>query len=86
MTGNLRRSGLPGEIIRLYRYAGARVETPYYVLLTDTAAVRWPYLQVAIQTALAAILFFLAAGWQWFRLRRMRRHADEITVDRELTA
>jgi hypothetical protein len=85
MTGNLRRGSLPGEVIRLYRYAGARVETPYYVLLANTEAVRWPYLQVAIQTALASIVFFLAAGWQWFRVRRMRREAEAITVDPELT-
>jgi hypothetical protein len=86
MTGNLRRGSLPGEIVRLYRYAGARVETPYYVLLADTAAVRWPYLQVAIQTAVASLLFLLAGVWQWLRLRRMRRNADAITVDPELTA
>lgn len=86
MTGILRKGSLPGEIIRLYRYAGARIEAPYYVLLADDAAVRWPYLQVAIQSAVAAMLVFLAAGWQWIRLRRMRRAAGAIRVDPELTA
>jgi len=86
MKGNLRRGSLPGEVIRLYRYAGGRVEVPYYVLMADAEAVRWPYLQVAVQTAFAAILFFLAAGWQWFRVRRMRREADAITVDPQLTS
>ncbi len=86
MSGILQRGSLPGEIIRLYRYAGARVETPYYVLLSDAKAVRWPYFQVALQTALASVLFFLAAAWQLFRLRRMQRDAEAITVDSELTA
>lgn len=50
-TGTLRQGGLPGEIIRLYRYVGYRVEAPYYVLFTQAGMLTWPYRLLALQFA-----------------------------------
>lgn len=73
--GTLKQGGLPGEVIRLYRYAGFRIEQPYYVLFASRESMRWPYLVVAAQAALAGLLFF-AGGWL---LRyRTRKRRDEV--------
>jgi hypothetical protein len=77
MTGVLRHGGLPGEVIRLYRYSGARVEEPYYVLFADGASVRWPHWQVAAQLALGAILFAGLGLWQRRRFHRLNETIDK---------
>ncbi len=71
MTGILKQGGLPGEVIRLYRYAGHRVEKPYYVLFSRRSALWWPHLQVAAQFGLGAVGFLLIALWQRRRKARM---------------
>lgn len=70
MTGVLRRNGLPGEIDRLFRYAGFRVEEPHYVLFAEPAAMRWPYLMAMVQFAIAALLVLLLALFQRRRVQR----------------
>lgn len=78
MTGVLRHGGLPGEVIRLYRYAGARVEEPYYVLFADAGSVRWPHWQVAAQLALGSVLFAALALWQRRRVRKLTEAVAKI--------
>ena len=75
MSGVLRQGGLPGEIVRLYRYAGYDIERPYFVLFVDPAAMRWPYISAAIQLLIAAILAGLVAMFQSRRWRRIGRAA-----------
>lgn len=60
-AGLLRVNGLPGSIVRLYSYAGFRVEQPYYVLYADPRTIRWPYYVTAAQLAIAAFLSLIAA-------------------------
>ncbi len=76
VTGILRRGALPGEIVQLYRYAGYRVEQPFYVLYSDLAALRRPYFVVAGQLAFAALLAAIVALLQGRRLRAIRRRID----------
>lgn len=72
-TGILKQGGLPGEIVRLYRYSGARVEEPYFVLFASPAAIRWTHIQVALELFLATAIFLVLALWQ---KRRAKRLAD----------
>lgn len=76
ITGILKRNALPGEIADLYRYAGYRVEQPLFVLYPDAASLRRPYLVVAAQLAIAALLVFALAALQWRRLRRLTGAAE----------
>lgn len=79
MTGILKRGALPGEIVQLYRYAGYRVEQPFYVLHSGMASLRRPYLVVAAQLAIGALVALLFGLIQWRRERRLHREA----VDRK---
>jgi hypothetical protein len=69
--GILQRGGLPGEVLRLYRYVGYQVDEPYYVLFASRASMRWPHLMVAGESALAALLILIAAVL--VRARRPKR-------------
>ena len=71
LSGVLRQGGLPGEIVRLYRYAGYEIDRPYFVLFIDPAAMRWPYLSAAVQLLIAALLAALFALLQARRVRRL---------------
>lgn len=73
MTGILKRSALPGELVRLYRYAGYSVEPPYYVLFASDTALRWPYFELAIEFAIGAILFFALGFWQHRRMKWLEK-------------
>ncbi len=75
MSGVLRQGGLPGELVRLYRYAGYDIDQPYFVLFIDPAAMRWPYISAAVQLAIAAVLAGIVALIQSRRLRRIERTA-----------
>jgi hypothetical protein len=68
-AGILMPDALPGSIVRLYEYAGYKVERPYYVLFTNPHSMRWPYYLTAIQLALGALLSLIAAGLQDYHLR-----------------
>lgn len=80
MTGVLQRGGLPGEIIRLYRYAGHRVEDPYFVLFTGTRSVRWARFVIAGQLIAGALLVAGLAIWQ---RRRSRKLAESVRVENQ---
>jgi hypothetical protein len=77
-TGILKRGGLPGELIRLYRYSGARVEEPYFVLFAGPEAMRWPHIQVALQLLLAGAIFFVMGLWQRRRVKRLMGSVSEV--------
>lgn len=80
LTGVLKRNGLPGEIVRLFRYAGYHLEDPHYVLFAETSAMRWPYLTTAVQLIIGALLVLGLALLQRHRLGRIdqRVHRDAI--------
>lgn len=71
VTGVLQRGGLPGEIIRLYRYSGHRVEEPYFVLFRGTRSIRWARFVIAGELVIAALLVAALGLWQRFRSRRL---------------
>lgn len=71
MSGVLKRNGLPGEIVRLFRYAGFRVEEPHYVLFAEPSAMRWPYLSAMVQLAIGAALALLIGLLQRRRVHRI---------------
>ena len=81
MTGVLKRNGLPGEIIRLFRYAGYQIDDPYYVLYLDPAAMRWPYWTLIAQFVIGAVLALLFGLVQQRRVkvidRQVNRRAPE---------
>jgi hypothetical protein len=72
-AGILMRGGLPGSILRLYHYAGYRIEQPYYVLFASTLTMRWPYYVTAAQLAIAALAVLLAALVQHRHILRLTR-------------
>lgn len=71
--GILKRNGLPGEIERLYQYAGYSLSDPTYVLFSSAAVMRWPYLVWAWEFAIAGVLIGLAVLFQTMRYRRLER-------------
>lgn len=71
--GVLRRNGLPGEVVMLFRSGGVPVASEHYLLYRSARAVRWPYYQLALQLALAALLLGVAS---WMEDRRYRRLAE----------
>lgn len=75
-SGVLMRNNLPGSIVRLYRYAGYRVERPFYVLYASSTTIRWPYYVTGAQLALAALVTLIAALVQ-------HRHVVYISHPRE---
>lgn len=73
MSGVLKRNGLPGEIVRLFRYAGFNLEEPHYVLFAEPAAMRWPYLSAMVQVAIGAGLALVVGLLQRRRVVRIDR-------------
>jgi hypothetical protein len=72
MTGILKQDGLPGALIRLFRYAGYRVQDPHFVLFADAATMRWPYLLTAFQLGFGALLAAAVGLLQKRRVTRLR--------------
>ncbi len=69
--GILVKDALPGELFRLYRYAGFRVTPTHYVLFRSAATMRWPYWIWASEFAVGGLVIALGALVQWFRRRRL---------------
>lgn len=69
--GILVKDALPGELFRLYRYAGFRVTPTHYVLFRSTATMRWPYWIWALEFGIAGLVIALGAMIQWLRRRRL---------------
>ncbi len=70
-SGILQRNALPGELVRLYRYAGFRVEKPYYVLFLDKSTIAFPKLKIALDLLIMAVVFALLGLWQRRRIKRL---------------
>lgn len=69
--GILVKDALPGELFRLYRYAGFRITPTHYVLFRSAATMRWPYWIWASEFAVGGLVIALGALVQWFRRRRL---------------
>jgi hypothetical protein len=78
--GILVADALPGELFRLYRYAGFRVAPTHYVLFRSTMTMRWPYLVWITEFAVAGLLIGLAAGVQWLRRKRLIDRTDKAAM------
>lgn len=72
ITGILKQNGLPGALIRLFRYAGYRVDSPHFVLFADAATMRWPYLLTAFQLGFGAVFAAAVGLLQKRRVKRLR--------------
>ncbi len=73
--GILKKNGLPGELVRLYRYAGFEVLPTHYVLFSSAEVMRWPYIVWASEFGVAGFLVGLGGIVQWLRRRRLARLA-----------
>ena len=73
MVGVLKRNGLPGEVLRLFRYAGYQVDDPNYVLFIEPSAMRWPYIATIVQFVVGALLALGVALLQRRRVRQIDR-------------
>jgi hypothetical protein len=76
-AGILERNALPGSIVRLYRYAGYKVENPYFVLYTSQQTLRWPYYLTAIQLLVASLVVLIAALLQYRHVRSLDEELPE---------
>jgi hypothetical protein len=78
--GILVRNDLPGGLRRLYLYLGYTPAPHYYVLYASPLTMRWPYYLAAIQLALGALAFLVAALFQRRRVNRLTRSARRRTL------
>lgn len=69
--GILVRNDLPGALVRLYRYLGYYPASRYYTLYASSETIRWPFYMIALQFALGAAVFLLAAALQGLHVRRL---------------
>ena len=76
-VGILKQGALPGEILRLFRYAGYHVEEPYFVLYKDSEAMRWPYWLMGGELLIAAVLVLAIGLWHRRRAQRQENAAAE---------
>ena len=60
--GVLRQGGLPGELVRLYRYAGLKIDPGYYVLFASTGSMRRAYMVSAGELLVLALVALLLGG------------------------
>jgi hypothetical protein len=77
MNGVLKRNGLPGELVRLFRYAGFNLTEPHYVLYAEPTAMRWPYLMTMVQFMIGALLALIIGLLQQRRVRSIDRDIHE---------
>ncbi|CAN5288203.1 hypothetical protein BH11PSE5_BH11PSE5_10750 [soil metagenome] len=73
--GILRRGGLPGELVQLYRYAGYRVAPDYYVLFESEASMRRDYVTNAVELLVLAFFILLLGGLYSYRRKRLQQQA-----------
>lgn len=71
--GILRRHGLPGELEKLFGYAGFDAARPYYTLFATRAGLTWSYRVAATQLALGGLVCLVVAGLLHLRRERLRR-------------
>lgn len=81
--GILRRGGLPGELVRLYRYAGFRVDPNYYVLFSSPEAMRRAELTEAVELLIFAVFLGLIGAIFAFRHRQLVKRASASPLEPE---
>ncbi len=81
LTGILKRDALPGELVRLFRYAGFEVAADYHVLFARRDSLQWPYRVLAVELLLVALLSGIGALGLHLRRERQRR-----AVGRQISA
>lgn len=75
--GILRRNGLQGELVKLFRYAGYDAAQPYYTLYASRAGMTWAYRVAITQLALGGLACLIAAGLLHLRRERLRRRLHD---------
>lgn len=85
-TGVLRQGALPGEVVRLYRYAGYRVATPHYVLFTQPDMLTWSDRLLAFHLLVSALIALIGGMLQLAHARRMLRELGPVTLDPQKNA
>lgn len=78
--GLLRANALPGEIARMYQDAGIELSPEVMVLQPGTAHARWPFLVLAGQFALQAIIF---GAFAYYERRRLKRTIERMAAAQE---
>lgn len=73
--GILRRGGLPGELVSLYRYTGFRIDPSYHVLFSSAEAMRRAELTEALELLILAAFLGLIGAIFAFRGRRLSKVA-----------
>ncbi len=76
--GVLRKNGLPGEIMALYKNVGLSVGAPHYVLYKNRDSMRSRHVMVTAQLTLLAILIALLGFIQQWRRNRLKRKISEV--------
>lgn len=78
IAGLTARNALPPSVRNLFANLGIRAPGPHYVLFTQPAELRRPYLLAAAQCALAGLIVLFFAALQHRNVKRARARADEI--------
>ena len=78
--GVLRQGGLPGELVRLYRYAGFAVTPDCFVLFQSTASMRRPYFIDMVEFLIFSLLFGVLALGGSFRIRRLKQRMENVSA------
>lgn len=82
--GVLRRGGLPGDLERVYRYAGFDIAPDYYVLFVSRDAMLRPYYSDLYE--IFVLLLFFCAMWAFCHYRAARLRYRLSQMDDQSTA
>ncbi|RZM33590.1 MAG: hypothetical protein EOP67_21575 [Sphingomonas sp.] len=81
LRGILKSQALPGELVRLFRYAGIDVARDYRVLFATRDSLTWPYRVIAVELLLVALLCAIAALGMHLHRERNRQAGGKILPD-----
>ncbi|WP_445192450.1 hypothetical protein ACT009_00455 [Sphingomonas sp. Tas61C01] len=81
LRGILKPKALPGELVRLFRYAGTDVARDYQVLFATRDSLTWPYRVIAVELLLVALLCAIAAFGLHLHRERRRQAGGKILPD-----
>lgn len=81
LRGILKPQALPGELVRLFRYAGIDVARDYQVLFATRDSLVWPYRVIAVELLLAGLLCAVAALGLHLHRERRRQAGGKILPD-----
>ena len=74
--GVLRHGGLPGDLEKLYRYAGYKIPEDYYVLFSSRASMRREYLDYMVELNILLIFFVIMQFIFRFRMKQIDKSAQ----------